>query len=266
MYQYQHHKDTLDKYVLENRNDEGILAIILGGSLARGTARPDSDIDLLICITDERYACIEQAAQLNQCIVEESFYKGGYYDIKYCTLDYLIKCADHGSEPARNAYAKSKVVFSRQPGVEEIVARIPVFQKAEQAEKLFSFYSTLELSHAYYWDHCVVGQDNPYFKVRIAADIVMCGLRLFLQEREVLFPCQRRLPHAVRLQQGGAALADAADQFMRTLSDADEKAFVSAVKAQLRYQPPQSHDEVLSRHVTDVELWWYKNRPNLAEW
>lgn len=266
MVRYPHHEKTIQLYVDRNRGDEGILGIVLGGSIAKGMERPDSDVDLMVCVTDERYAQLQAQAHLTDCIMEETYYPGGMYDIKYCALDYLKQCADHGSEPARNAYAGARVLFSRQPGLEEIVKRIPVFQKGEQAEKLFSFYSTLELSQSYYWDCCVMGQDNPYLKVRTAADIALCGLRLFLQEQEVLFPCQRRLMATVRAQPGGAQLADAAERFLRTLEDADEKAFRAAVEAAVRYRPPENYDEVVTRHVTDVELWWYKDRPNLVEW
>jgi hypothetical protein len=266
MLQYQHHQDTLDLYVRRHAGEEGLLAIVLAGSVAKGAARPDSDVDLLICLTDEGYAQMEREGRTTECVTEERFYKGGYYDIKYCTKEYLKACADHGSEPARNAYQSARVVYARDAEIEDLVRRIPVFQKGEQAEKLFSFYSTLELSHAYYWTCCVSGQDNPYLRVRTAADLVLCGLRLFLQEREVLFPCQRRLVETVRQQPGGAPLADTADRFLRALGDEEEAALMRAVQAAVRYRPTQSREEIGARHIDDVELWWYKNRPNLTEW
>ena len=65
---------------------------------------------------------------------------------------------------------------------------------------------------------------------------------------------------------GGAPLAAAAQAFTSLLSDEAAEAFVTLALSSIAYCPPADYDLAVTRHVTDVELWWYKNRPNLIEW
>lgn len=266
MFQYPHHRDTLQLYLDRAKADPEILCIALGGSVARGSARPDSDVDLLICVSDARCKALEAENRLCETIVEERFYKGGYYDIKYFAKDYLAACARKGSEPARNAWAGARVVYCADAEIPDLVARIPVFQKAEKEEKMLSFAALFEVSHVYFWNCCVSGQDAPYLKIKTAADLALSGLRLFLQEREALFPCQRKLLSTVRAQPGGAPLADAAEAFLRRLDDESERALYAAVWQSVTWTPPEDYNKLLARDVEDNELWWYKDRPNLIEW
>ena len=266
MFQYPHHRDTLQLYLDRAKTDPEILCIALGGSVARGSARPDSDVDLLVCVSDARCKALEAENRLCETIVEERFYKGGYYDIKYFAKDYLAACARKGSEPARNAWAGARVVYCADAEIPDLVARIPVFQKAEKEEKMLSFAALFEVSHVYFWNCCVSGQDAPYLKIKTAADLALSGLRLFLQEREALFPCQRKLLSAVRAQPGGAPLAGAAEAFLRRLDDESERALYAAVWQSVTWTPPEDYNKLLARDVEDNELWWYRDRPNLIEW
>jgi hypothetical protein len=46
------HEVVLEAVLTEHRADAGVLGVLLSGSLARGTAREDSDIDLLLVLAD----------------------------------------------------------------------------------------------------------------------------------------------------------------------------------------------------------------------
>ena len=51
----EHHKRAIDNLVNEYQNDERFPALIIGGSVAKGYAREDSDIDFMIIATDEEF-------------------------------------------------------------------------------------------------------------------------------------------------------------------------------------------------------------------
>jgi predicted nucleotidyltransferase len=53
---YENYKDFLDVILemLKNKTNDGILSVVLYGSVARGKARPESDIDLLILYDKEK--------------------------------------------------------------------------------------------------------------------------------------------------------------------------------------------------------------------
>ena len=105
-----------------------------------------------------------------------------------------MQAAEKGSEPTRNSFVKSRVLFSSDPEIEGIVARIPVFQEREREEKLLSFYSDLHLNYNYFWKCC---KPDGYMKIRTASEIVYALYRLVLQENRVLFPSNRRLEDTV---------------------------------------------------------------------
>ena len=149
---YPQHERATQNLVALFKEDPEVLAVILAGSLAKGLERPDSDVDAIIAVTEEKYRRLQMEGRTSECIEEGCGYEGGYFDLKYYTKDYLLAAAAHGSEPTRYAFTGSYCLFSRDAELPEIVARIPVFQKAEKEEKMLSFYAALLLYSGYFWD------------------------------------------------------------------------------------------------------------------
>ena len=48
---YQHHRDSIEKLKEYFWGREGVSAIVLDGSIVKGTARPDSDVDAVVVVT-----------------------------------------------------------------------------------------------------------------------------------------------------------------------------------------------------------------------
>ena len=59
----EHHELALDAFVRGVSDDEDAVAVILVGSVARGTEREDSDVDVYLVVSDERFA--RETAQQN---------------------------------------------------------------------------------------------------------------------------------------------------------------------------------------------------------
>ena len=51
-----HHRQAVDRLTAELSPNPHFLAVLLAGSIARGTERPDSDVDLILLATDEESA------------------------------------------------------------------------------------------------------------------------------------------------------------------------------------------------------------------
>lgn len=261
---YEHHKQSIEKLLDYFKEDDDIIAIILGGSIAKGCERPDSDIDAIVVVNENKYMELNRLNKLTESIFGYCVYEKGYFDIKYCTEDYLKTLARKGSEPSRNAFASSKCLFSKTTEIEDLIKQIPVFQKQEKGEKLLSFYSAFSLNHVYFWG---AAKDNIYLKIRAAADIVLFGLRLLLQEKEVLFPCHKALFQTVsNLENKPDNILEKATAFLSTLSDETKDDFVASIVEYINYNPPENYFKILTRYTEDNELWWYKDRPVIAEW
>ncbi len=261
---YKHHQESIQNLITYFAEKPGIIAIVFGGSVAKGLEREDSDIDAMIIVTDEKFRELESENRLAECIEGYCTYPEGYFDIKYSTLTYLRTLAKRGSEPARNAYLCAKCLWTTEPEVTELVAKIPVFQKQEKENKMLSFYGALTLNRGYFWDS---SKENSYLRHKTAADIVLFSLRMLLEENEVLFPCHKSLLQTVeRLENKPEGLLEKVNVFLSTMTDESKEDFVTAVLNHLSYTPPEDFAEVLTRYVDDNELWWYKDRPVIAEW
>ena len=261
---YQHHKESLEnlkKYFVDR---EEVIAVIFGGSVAKGCERPDSDLDAMIVVSDEEYEIRQRENRTAETIEGYCTYEGGYFDIKYMTKQFLMDAAAKGSEPARNAFVKSVVLFTKDSEISEIVSRIPVFQKSEKEEKMLSFYADFWLNYYYFLKGCPI---DGYMKLHAINEVIYSIYRMVLQENEILFPSNRRLEEFVenisqdtrRLVSLGKACGKS--QEMGALDE-----FVSCFLELTSYEAPADISSILSRYTMDFEQWWRVPRPNINEW
>lgn len=260
---YQHHKDSLEnmkKYFIE----KDVIALIFGGSVAKGNERPDSDLDAMVVVSDKVYNEKLETNSTAETIAGFCTYEGGYFDVKYMTKDFLQEAAEKGSEPARNAFVKAQVLFSNDLEIADIVARIPVFQKAEKEEKMMSFYSDFWLNYYYFIKSCPI---DGYMKLHAINEIIYSLYRIILQENEILFACNRRLEEQVsEISSQTAEFTELGKKLARTQEMEDADAFVQTFQKISTYVPPEDISKILSTYTKDFEQWWRVPRPNINEW
>ena len=61
--------------------------MILGGSIAKGLERPDSEVDAIVVVSPERYERQCAEPKITECVLEGCDYPGGYFDRKYYTKE-----------------------------------------------------------------------------------------------------------------------------------------------------------------------------------
>lgn len=261
---YKHHEESLKIMEELFYGRQEVIALIFGGSVAKGKERPDSDLDAMVIVPDEYFEKLLRENRTAECIHGMSTYEGGYFDIKYITKDYLKKAAECGSEPTRNSFIKSRVLFSRDPEIEELVASIPVFQEKERDEKMLSFYSDLQLNYGYFWKDC---RPEGYMKIRTASEIVYCIYRLILQENRVLFPCNRRLEETVAdLDNKPEGIVELCRAFCAEPEDELADRIMESYHSWTSYHHEQDGNRWCSQYTMDFEKWWLFPRPLIAEW
>jgi hypothetical protein len=261
---YKHHEESLAIMKKYFQQMPEAIALVFGGSVAKGTERPDSDLDAMVIVSPEYYDKRKAAGTLCETINGMCTYPGGYFDCKYMTKEYLRAAAEHGSEPTRNSFIKSRVLFSHDPEIEGIVNRIPVFQTSEMPDKMLSFYSLFSLQYDYFWKAC---HPDGFMRFRAVSEIIYAVYRMILQENHILFPSNRRLEEtafaAPCKPENLAALAHALETEQ---SDAACDAFVQAFLRWTSYPKPKDYSLILSRYQADYETWWLRQRPLVDEW
>ena len=261
---YKHHEESLAIMRRYFEEKPEVIALVFGGSIAKGNERPDSDLDAMVVIDDDVYAERVRTRTAVETISGLCTYEGGYFDVKYMTKDFLRAAADHASEPTRNAFVGSRVIFSRDPEIEGLVRRIPVFQEREREEKLLSFYSDFSLNYHYFLKSC---HPEGYMRLHAVGEVIYSLYRMILQERGVLFPCNRRLEETVAgLSEETAELTRLGRTLAGTQSMEDCDRFVACFERLSAWKPPEDYALVLTTYARDFEQWWMEPRPNINEW
>ncbi|KAL2136469.1 hypothetical protein VTI74DRAFT_3488 [Chaetomium olivicolor] len=183
-----HHASTISAAIAHFSPDPSVLALLLSGSIAHGFESADSDVDLLVILTEEAYAERQQSGQLTLFSRELATYTDGYIDAKYISLSFIRDVADRGSEPARFAFEGARVLFSRlEEGVlEEALERVVRYPVEGKVEKVKRFRAQLEAWEWFYLEGKKKG--NEYLMGLAVRKLVLFGGRLILAHNEVLYP------------------------------------------------------------------------------
>lgn len=249
-----HHDEALDRYVRRVASDPGTLGVIVTGSLARGTERPDSDVDLYLVVTEERW---DEAYGVNRLMFTETDgidYPDGYFDVKLATLSYLDDAAERGDDPVRASFATSRIVFSRVDDLAERVERIRFVADDGWDARVASFVAQARLHGGYFLDQASESGD-AFLLHHAAVHLALSAGRAFLAREHTFFGGPKQLMKQVRelraQPEGFAAdlvalvehpTRQTADRVLATLEDA----FGGALP----------RDETLSTFILDNELAW----------
>ena len=263
---YKHHEDSIENLINYYKDTEGVIAVVLDGSVVKGNARADSDIDAIVVVTEDTFAELKAQNRMTEVIGGHCTYEGGYFDVKYKTKALLQAAAERASEPTRNAYVKAKTVFSKDAEIAPIVEKIAAYPEAERAAKINCFQANLELNRGYFMS--CVHESNAYMRAHMAQEIVYSVYRLILAENRVLFPCNRRLEETVAScpKRPDNILALGA-KFLKDITPENCEKFVGAFTAQTSLPMEQDLNKLLSDYTFYYEDWWNENRPPFPnEW
>lgn len=206
-----HHQTTIERLTAHYAADPAYDALIITGSVVKGLARPDSDVDFTLVATSAEYA--RRAAQHDYHVYSTAFsdYDGGYVDGKIIDIAFLHEVADRGGEPARAAFESAVIAFSRVDGLDALLARIAAYPEAQHVHKLQSFYAQLQAMQWYVGEAERLG--NRYLLLHSASQVVLFGGRMILAHNRVLFPYHKWFMTAL------AQAADRPPQLMTLIDD-----------------------------------------------
>ena len=183
---FKRHQKAIDKLVKEYQDDERFPALIIGGSVAKGLAREDSDVDFMIVAKDEEFKKRSGSGELFINRSDLTDYPGGFVDGKIIDLEYLREVAAKGNEPTRAAFDGAFMAYSHIGDLEDLVRTINQYPETGRSQRIKSFYS---MSFIQNW---LMGEasrhDNLYTQTRAASQLVLFAGRLILAHNRVLFP------------------------------------------------------------------------------
>jgi predicted nucleotidyltransferase len=258
-----HHQRAIDRLADAYRDDQEFLGLIVGGSIAKGFARDDSDVDFLIIATDEVFKQRMAARDLFINRRDLCDYEGGFVDGKIINLAYLEELADRGNEPSRAAFEGAFVAFSHLSDLEVLIRRIPVYPDAGHDERIKAFYSMAFIQH--WLMHEAERHGNRYTMTRAASQLALFAGRLILAHNRRLFPYHKWLPRTLE------SVPDKPGDLLACFDDLLEKpcgANAAALFELVRdFQDWGVSDlDAYTWFMTDVEWSWMSGKTPIEDW
>lgn len=259
-----HHAQSLQNLVVAFEPDPAVLALILGGSLAHGFARADSDIDVTIVVDSAELQQRRRENRLHYNNRTLCTYEKGYIDGKYVDLDFLREVARHGSDPARYAYHGGRILFSRIPDLTDLLAAIVRYPVEEKAERIERFAAQLLAWRWYYSE--ALRQQNPYLVFLSIQKLILFSSRIVLAHNELFFPYHKWM---LRVLQSAPLRPSGMPEDIQTLLTAPswEKvdAYVRGVLAFAGIDFAAADRVWPTRFMKDTELAWLTQEPSIDD-
>lgn len=258
-----HHRRAIDRLVDEYRDDTRFDALIIGGSVAKGFARPDSDVDFLIVATDDEF---EQRRKQHDLFINRTDlcdYDGGFVDGKIINHAYLEELADKGNEPSRAAFQGAFAAYSHLAGLDALLQTIPVYPEHDRERRIKAFYSMAFIQH--WLIHESFRHDNRYTIARAASQLALFSGRLILAYNRTLFPYHKWLTRTLEsVEHKPVDLLSDIDALLERPSAENANALFQSVKD---FQDWGVSDlEAYTWFMTDVEWAWMSETTPMEDW
>jgi hypothetical protein len=261
---YSHHEQTIQNVVEHFTHEPGVQALLLAGSIAHGFESADSDVDILIVVTEEMYQEKVKSGKLTYIDVSMAAYEGGYIDGKYLAPSFIRQVAEKGSEPARYAFKDARVLFSKLEGLEEEVRAVVKYPVQEKEERVARFAAQFA---AWKW-YCgeAIKKQNKYLLGVAISKMVLFGGRLVLAQNEMLYPFHKwLLAELQRAPEKPEGMLEAIECLHVDPTVDKIETFFQLVKGFRDWDESLDWNRWGSRFVKDVELTWMEGCVSVDE-
>jgi Nucleotidyltransferase domain len=254
------HAPAIDRFMDWMRKDPDARGVVLVGSVARGEARRDSDVDLYLVVTDDafdRAAAAGRIAFVDRTGIEDPH---GYVDVKLVSPAYLRDAVEAGDDPLRASFAGSQVLWDAGEQLEELISSL-LHPGAEYFAALETSFAAQVALHGGYFLPQALTLGNALLAHHAAVHAAYAAGRLVLAHDRVFFRGAKYLD--AQLAVCPSAPSGIVD-LLADLAARPAEATMRSVEAALAPLVPDGFpisDEVLSRFITDNELSWRTGVP-----
>jgi hypothetical protein len=257
-----HHTAAISDFLAIYTRKPEYLAIVLGGSLAHGFERSDSDVDVNLVATEGEYERRHRDRQLAFSLRDICTYPGGYIDCKVVSLGSLHEIAQRGSDAARYAFKDARILHTTTPALAPLLAEIARFPVEQQAARQHRFACQL-LAWKWYMSQAEEKQ-NAYLFHLATQKVVLFACRAVLNRNLALYPYHKwLLAEVTRLQSRPDGFLDELDVLLRTPSFAQAQRITDAVCAFLGLR--EADIDWPNQFMIDSEMNWLQHEPPIDD-
>ncbi|MBZ2196702.1 nucleotidyltransferase domain-containing protein [Occultella gossypii] len=250
----EHHEAALTRYVRDAAAQETTLAVVLVGSVARGTERPDSDLDVYLVVDDDAWDAAAEANRLAWSERHDEDYPGGYVDIKLASPSYLAAAADRGDDPTRASFAGARVVFSALPGIEASIAGLATLPEQEWDRRVDAHLAQARLHGRYFLGQAHASGDE-FLRRHAALHLGLAAARCVLAANRTLLRGPKYVTDTLtNLPDLPTGFLPRWQRVLAQADPADAAALIGSLEVWLPRVLPR--EETLSTFIRDNELPW----------
>ncbi len=261
-----HHRQTIDRLAEAYKDDPNYPALIIGGSVAKGWARPDSDVDFLIVTTEAEFDRRRKSIKPGDLFINRTDlcdYEGGYVDGKIISVSFLEKLAQHGNEPSRAAFNGAFLAYTHLPELEPLIKQIPIYPETERDKRMRSFYCMMFMGR--WLMNEATRHNNPYTITRAASQLSLYAGRLILAHNRTLYPFHKWLMHALEaVDEKPAGLIKHIHTLLKEPTPQNADIVFEEVKAFVDLGVPDL--EAYTWFMTEVEWSWMNGTTPIEDW
>lgn len=249
----EHHKRAIDKLVEELKADKRFIALIIGGSIAKGREQENSDVDILLIASDEEFQRRKSIKEYHYYRNDICDYPDGYIDGHVVDYQFILDVYERGSEPARAYFCGAFVAFSHIPELEKIIVGIPVYQEHEQREKIYSFHAQVEALRWFIPE--AEKREDIYLLAHTASELVLFGGRLILAHNRILFPSHKWFMYEIEnAREKPMNFFELAENLLKFPNSQNSNAFCEAILNFIVWEKPP--EGWVGRFIEDSEWNW----------
>ncbi|WP_019182266.1 nucleotidyltransferase domain-containing protein [Microbacterium yannicii] len=257
---------ALAAYVDSVRDDPGVLAVIVVGSVAQGRERADSDVDVYLIVEEERFAAETAAGRFAWIERYGLDYPGSYIDIKLASPSYLTAAAEGADDPTRASFLGARIAWRSgraAPDLAEVIQRITRLPDDVWDERVRSYLSQARLYGGYFLRQALERGDE-FLRRHAALHLALAAARAALAAAHVMLPGPKYISKLV-------TTVPTPDGFVgtweRVVSDPDLDSANELLGILFDWLGGDlDQDETLSIFIRDNELAWLRGTVPAEYW
>jgi hypothetical protein len=260
---FEHHARGIQRLIDTYHDDPRFDALLIGGSIAKGRAREDSDIDVLFLANEEEFQRRVAALEITFYDATIAGHPGCYVEGRFLSRQFLLDAIERGSEPTRAAFQGAIIAYSRIDGLEDLLTRVVRYPEHERHEKITAFFSQLVVLNWFMQE--ADKRADAFLASWSASEMVLYGARLILAHNRILYPYTKWLIYEVdHAPDCPKEFRTLADRLIATPTGHAAQAFVDMMR---EFQDwGITEEDVIPRFALANEWQWREHRPALQDW
>lgn len=249
----QQHDDTIRGYVASVEDRPEVVGVVVVGSVARGTPREDSDVDVYLVVTDEAYADASSRGRIAAVSQDGVTYPGGYVDIKLASPGYLSRAIDGADDPTRASFVGAQVALDKTGEIPDWITGIVTLPEEIWSRRVASYRAQARLYGGYFLKQADQ-LDDHFLRQHSGVHLALAAGRLGLAKHRRFFSGQKYLTAAMAELDLPERFSTAWRHVVVAPSAAVGQHLLDAIESWLG--PPEPFEAQLSRFISDNELAW----------